>query len=192
MTPLSSLSPCGGGWIEPRSGSRRVSGMHQLPTNSRILSRLKFDLIKYKLGASMETARYLQAAGSITTALLAIVIFIQVRKIRQIEWLSKANESWNQFNNFLVTSSSAPLFESFVAGERAPAHDISKVRTIVFSYLNIIYSVATARKYGLVLPEFADAMLNTHYGILRNQKDFVRPLLVGRGYAKFFEDEIFP
>lgn len=137
------------------------------------------------------TVRIIQAPASLGTAVVAIVIFFQVRKIRQIEWLSKANESWNVFNNSLIAHGTVALFESFVNGRPVAEHDRQRLQTVIFSYLNIIYTTAIAKKNGLVLDEFANSMLETHFAILRQQEHFVRPLLEHRGYAPFFEKDIF-
>ncbi|MEM6587387.1 MAG: hypothetical protein AAF641_02985 [Pseudomonadota bacterium] len=131
------------------------------------------------------------ALGSAITAALAIVIYVEVKRIRKIEWVTKANDSWNQFNFSLVNSGSSALFETFVQGQKTAAHEAANLNAIVFSYLNIIYSVWVAKQQKIILGDFAEKMLNDHFKILQKNKQIVEPLLATRGYPDKFKDEVF-
>lgn len=106
--------------------------------------------------------------GSIATALLALFVYFEAKRIRKIEWFSKSAENWTGFNNMVLSNGMDDRWGEILAG-KVPLEKMStRDLLILYSYLNVLVFEYKASSMGLLHRSYADKSINDNALQLRS------------------------
>lgn len=132
------------------------------------------------------TWELLGALASVVTALIAILVFIEARKIRHTEWLSRSVQLWQGFNHTVLETGHAELWRKFVAGELSADDLGASDHYILFSYVNIIFTEYQYRARRLIDGAYAARSIERNLRQLAPYRDELVPKLQATGYDPRF------
>ena len=90
------------------------------------------------------------AVTGVVTAIIALLVYLEARRIRHSEWLTRSVQMWQGFNEILLTDGRAARWRSFLRGEVAESDFQPADHYVLYSYLNIIYTEYRYTKGGLL------------------------------------------
>jgi hypothetical protein len=135
--------------------------------------------------SSWEVANVVATA---TTAVLALLVYLEARSIRQMEWLSRSVQMWQAFNQTLLDEERASRWRKLLAG-RIPAEEIRAAdHYVLFSYVNIIFAEYQFARRKLINRDYALESVADNVKQLVPSSGFVVPLLRFTGYDNEFVD----
>ncbi len=123
------------------------------------------------------------------TFVLAILIFREAKKIREIEWISTTNAAWNDFNKLILTDTNHKEWMEFLTTETAEydQYDPAKrINWILYCYLNILVSSMHAEKSRHRSKTFYGDILNAEIKVLKKRRDYILRFMEINGYDKDF------
>jgi len=128
--------------------------------------------------------------ASVATAIIAVLVFIEARRIRHTEWLTRSVQMWQDFNGVLLTDSRADRWRSLLAGEIEKQDFRPSDHYLLYTYLNIIYSEYTYAKSGLLRRGYARESLQDNLKQVATIGDYIVPWLRDTGYDNELVDQL--
>ena len=132
----------------------------------------------------------LNSAATIATAVIAALVFVEARRIRQTEWLTRSVQMWQDFNEMLLTHDRADRWRAFLRGEVSEADFRPEDHYVLYSYLNIIYSEYRYVKRGLLDRGYAMESLRDNVRQVAEAGPYVIRFLRDTGYDNELVDII--
>ena len=129
-------------------------------------------------------------AASVGTALVAVLVFIEARRIRHTEWLTRSVQMWQDFNGVLLTDNRAERWRALLAGEVREQDFRPSDHYLLYTYLNILYSEYTYAKSGLLNRGYANESLRDNLRQVANIGDYVIAWLRDTGYDNELVDQL--
>jgi hypothetical protein len=120
-------------------------------------------------------------AASVGTAIVAVLVFVEARRIRHTEWLTRSVQMWQDFNSVLLAENRAERWRSLLAGE-VDEQDFRPSDHLLYTYLNIIYSEYTYAKSGLLRRGYAQESLQDNLKQVATICLYIVPWLRFTGY----------
>jgi hypothetical protein len=125
------------------------------------------------------------AIGSVGTVLIAILVFVEGRRIRSLEWLSKSHEMWQGFNVAVLANKYEDRFRQiYVLRSELPLdnHD----NHFMYMFLNVVHIEYEAAKQGLMSLDYCCETIAAALTPLEKQREHVLQLVKDAGYDKDF------
>lgn len=129
-------------------------------------------------------------AASVGTAIIAVLVFVEARRIRHTEWLTRSVQMWQDFNSVLLTDHRAERWRSLLAGEVEEQDFAPSDHYLLYTYLNIIYSEYTYAKSGLLGRGYATESLQDNLKQVATIGPYVVPWLRFTGYDNELVDQL--
>ncbi|MEW6598041.1 MAG: hypothetical protein AB1429_11165 [Pseudomonadota bacterium] len=96
------------------------------------------------------TAAIVGAVMSAATAGIALLVFVEARSIRKIEWFSKSLDNWQAFNRLLIDADYADRW-ALIADGAVDWEDITRNdMSFIYSFLNILIFEFNAQRRGVL------------------------------------------
>jgi hypothetical protein len=130
------------------------------------------------------------AVSGVLTAVGALLVYMEARRIRHTEWLTRSVQMWQGFNEVLLTDNRARRWRSFLDGEVSEADFEASDRYLLYTYLNILYSEYTYAKSGLLLRQYASESLEDNLRQVGQAGPYVIEWLRETGYDNELVDQI--
>lgn len=129
-------------------------------------------------------------AASVGTAIVAVLVFVEARRIRHTEWLTRSVQMWQDFNAMLLGDNRAERWRSLLAGEVDEEDFKPSDHYLLYTYLNIIYSEYTYAKSGLLGRGYANESLQDNLKQVATIGSYVVPWLRFTGYDNELVDQL--
>lgn len=129
-------------------------------------------------------------AASVGTAVVAVLVFVEARRIRHTEWLTRSVQMWQDFNSVLLTDNRAERWRSMLAGEVKEREFRPSDHYLLYTYLNIIYSEYTYAKGGLLRRGYAMESLQDNLRQVAAIGPYIVPWLRITGYDNELVDQL--
>ena len=129
-------------------------------------------------------------AASVGTAIVAVLVFVEARRIRHTEWLTRSVQMWQDFNSVLLTDNRAERWRSLLAGKVEERDFQPSDHYLLYTYLNIIYSEYTYAKSGLLRRGYAAESLQDNLKQVATIGPYVVPWLRFTGYDNELVDQL--
>lgn len=100
----------------------------------------------------------MEGLGAALTAVFALLVFLEARKIRRAEWTSAMVEKWQDFNRFLIETDTCERWEKLRRGEMAPDEMTAADRYLFMQFFNIQQAEFAAAANRLLHPAVREAM----------------------------------
>ena len=106
-----------------------------------------------------------QLLASLVTAGLALKIYLEARRLRKIEWLSKTVGNWQDFNRALLEGDRAARWGAIKDGRVAWEAITQFDKQLIYMFLNILWFENRAWRQGLLDRTYAEKSVsdNIHY-----------------------------
>lgn len=129
-------------------------------------------------------------AIGVVTGVIAVLVFLEARRIQDTEWLTRSVQLWQGFNQILLTDDRAARWRSFLRGEVTEADFGPDDHYVLYSYLNIIYTEYRYAKRGLLDRGYAMQSLQDNLRQVAKAGPYVIPVLRDTGYDNELVDII--
>jgi hypothetical protein len=130
------------------------------------------------------------AAASVGTAIVAVLVWFEARRIRHTEWLARSVQMWQDFNGVLLAENRAERWRSLLAGDVAEDDFQPSDHYLLYTYLNILYSEYTYAKTGLLKHGYATESLQDNLRQVAAVGPYVVPWLRFTGFDNELVDQI--
>jgi hypothetical protein len=133
------------------------------------------------------------AVGAVTSGLTlgtALMVFVEARRIRHVEWLSRTVQMWQGFNQLLLDDSTAARWRDFLDGKIPEAKIVPRDHYVLFSYINVIYLESRISSSRLLDRKYAQESLGDNVRQLAPMRNYIVPLLRSTGYDDRFVELI--
>lgn len=126
-----------------------------------------------------------EGLGTALTAIFALLVYRETRRIRRSEWRSLIVEKWQSFNRFLVETNNAQRWEDVRLGRIAPADFTANDRILMLQFFNIQHVEFAASEHKLLHATIREAMA---YDIaqMRAAAPYINTLLREAGHDQRF------
>jgi hypothetical protein len=128
--------------------------------------------------------------ASVATAIIAVLVFVEARRIRHTEWLTRSVQMWQDFNGVLLTDGRADRWRSLLAGDVEQQDFRPSDHYLLYTYLNIIYSEYTYAKSGLLRRGYASESLQDNLRQVATIGEYIVPWLRDTGYDNELVDQL--
>ena len=128
--------------------------------------------------------------AGVATAIIAVPVFVEARRIRHTEWLTRSVQMWQDFNGVLLTDNRADRWRSLLAGEVEKQDFRPSDHYLLYTYLNIIYSEYTYAKSGLLRRGYAIESLQDNLKQVATIGEYIVPWLRDTGYDNELVDQL--
>jgi hypothetical protein len=128
--------------------------------------------------------------ASVATAIIAVLVFVEARRIRHTEWLTRSVQMWQDFNGVLLTDGRADRWRSLLAGDVQQQDFRPSDHYLLYTYLNIIYSEYTYAKSGLLRRGYARESLQDNLRQVATIGEYIDPWLRETGYDPELVDQL--
>jgi hypothetical protein len=124
----------------------------------------------------------INGVATIATAVIATLVYLEARRIRHTEWLTRSVQLWQGFNAMLLDRNRAERWRSFLRGEVPEAEFRPDDHYVLYSYLNIIYSEYRYLRHGLLDRRYAVESLRDNLNQVAAAGPYVIRFLRDTGY----------
>lgn len=123
----------------------------------RVPPPLEKQLSQQRKGRNMPsiTSDDWQALGSVATAFLAGLVFLEARRIRRTEWMTRLNQLWNDFNRVVADSASTTRIADILNGISVAPPVTSREAFILFQFLNVVSTEYLTMRASLLVGNYA-------------------------------------
>jgi hypothetical protein len=133
----------------------------------------------------MHALEWIGAVGSIATVGLAIIVWVEARRIRHTEWLTRSVGMWQAFNEMLLANGLAETWHTLL--DDGPTDPIKgSDKHILYSYVNIIYTEYQMAESNLINRRYAVTSIRENVKQLAPWKSLICPVLEYTGYEPQF------
>ncbi|MEM9495702.1 MAG: hypothetical protein AAGA09_06825 [Pseudomonadota bacterium] len=123
---------------------------------------------------------------SATTALIAIAVYMEARRIRRVEWFSKTSKNWQDFNRLILDTDMSDRWRDIIIG-KAPWDALSqKDMMIIYSFLNVLVFEFNAKSKGLLASRYAEKSIGDNIKYLKAVWPDLYPHLKSDGWPSDF------
>jgi len=126
-------------------------------------------------------ANGIAACASLITLVFAVLVFVEAKKIRKLEWIEKSTVLWNNFNALLADKEARDSWHEFLSGNKTYAYTNSE-NWIVFSFINILSTFVAASKVNGLPVEHFSASLADQFSRLFPRHRYLLDLMKDCGY----------
>ena len=102
-------------------------------------------------------AEQVEAAGTVASAVLslattvvAVMVYLEARSIRKVEWFSKTSENWQGFNKLVLDAGYTGRWWEILNGKVGWAELDQKDRMVIYSFLNVLVFEFNAQRRQLL------------------------------------------
>jgi hypothetical protein len=134
------------------------------------------------------SASVVSTALSICTVVLAVLVFREARRIRQVEWINTINSAWNDFNKIVLDKENHKEWTSFLAPDNRNFETFqfeNRVNWILYTYLNILVTSMHAMRMKASRRDFLERTLVAEFEILFPRRSYVLEFFRCGGYDQF-------
>ena len=128
---------------------------------------------------------WIAAAGSLATAGLAVIVWVEARRIRSTEWLTRSVAMWQAFNEMLLANGLTNAWQKLLTDGPTDSIEGSE-RQVLYSYINIIYTEYQMAEGNLINRRYATTSIRENIKQLAPWKTEICPLLEYTGYEPQF------
>ena len=126
------------------------------------------------------------AVATVVTAVIAALVWVEARKIRRSDWLSRSVEMWQAFNGRMLQGDLALRWHRFLDGSLPNDEVTATDLHVLYSYVNIIFSEYTLAKARLIDPIYARQSVEGNIKQLADNRSFIARVLLRTGYDERF------
>ena len=130
-------------------------------------------------------ANIIAAAASIVTACVALLVFREARRIRELDWINRTNMIWNDFNKILLEDEVRETWLDFLTADDDKYSGFklaNKVNWIAFYHLNVLVTSIHLREYMRRTDVFFKAVLEAEFQLLWKRRRYIQQLMDSTGY----------
>ncbi|HTK36717.1 MAG TPA: hypothetical protein VL358_15715 [Caulobacteraceae bacterium] len=103
---------------------------------------------------------FTRKSAPIVTALIALLIYLEAKRLRQIEWLAKSITNWQDFNKLLMDQAVATRWAAIREGQVAWSQIDQRDRQIIYAFLNVLVFEFKAARTGVLSRSYADTSVS--------------------------------
>lgn len=130
------------------------------------------------------------ALGTLATAVIASMVFVEARSIRQMEWLSRSMQMWQNFNQMMMDGARAARWRRLLAGDLPAEEFRAEDHYVLFTYVNILFAEYEFARRKLIKRDYALESVADNVRQLGPSSELIVPLLRMTGYDNEFVDLI--
>lgn len=108
------------------------------------------------------------ALVGLLTAVLALLIFLEARRIRRVEWASASGRNWQEFNQLVLEGDRHERWGELIAGKLPWERVTQRDRMLIYSFLNVLLFEFNARSHGLLDAGYAEKSIGQNIIYLRH------------------------
>ena len=130
---------------------------------------------------------FAQAAASIVTAVIAIVVYRVTKDIAKTDANREINRLWQSFNELMLQQDNADALAAFLAeADRGDPPPVSRINYILFSFLNCMHLEFISYKKNFMSRTHHKKSLKDHAIFLSPRRDYVVKLMQAQGFDPRF------
>ena len=107
------------------------------------------------------------AVLSALTTVVAVLVYLEARGIRRIEWSVSATQTWQRFNELILTGDNHIRWGRIIGGTLPWSDMEQRDRMLVYCFLNVLLFEHNARGHGLLSVGYADTSIGHNLRLLQ-------------------------
>ena len=90
------------------------------------------------------------------TTLIAVLVFLEARRIRKVDWLTKSILNWQNFNRMLLDTKYSERWSEIISGDVAWNDLTQSDKMCIYTFLNILVFEYKAKRSGLLARKYVN------------------------------------
>jgi len=131
-------------------------------------------------------ANWVEAIAATATFLVALLVFLEARKIRRTEGILRQNQAWNDFGNAVATLEDQAMERILLGREPADPPRTARESFLLMSFFNVVSSDYSAFRVGAIDPRYVVHSLTFAAEVVIRNQAWVFGFLNRHGYDAGF------